>query len=185
MKRFLPVFLLALTIAGIGFYGYAAREDFRASGTTILNDGEGNTVVLGNFNATGMAGRDEGAFDTQNVGFRYVAKVTVYDTTTTTHQIPANFSGSVYATSSASSNDPVTFVLPPAETGARFTFVDNNATAAADLTITAEAEDTINGGDAGGSFVCTGDAAEQNLTLLALDSTKWVTVAKSGTWAAP
>lgn len=73
--------------------------------------------------------------------------------------------------------------LPSAAAGLQYTFVDANATAGKDLWFTAASGDTINGGTAGKSYKCTGDAVKQHVTIIAADSTDWYIIAENGTWA--
>jgi hypothetical protein len=63
--------------------------------------------------------------------------------------------------------------LPSAAAGLTFTFVDANAAAG----------DKINGGTAGKSYKCTGDAVKQSITIVARDGTDWDIVSEIGTWA--
>jgi len=77
----------------------------------------------------------------------------------------------------------LTITLPAAQAGLIFTFIDANSVAGDDLVITAAAGDTINGGSAGGSYRCTGDAAKQSVTLVAIDDTRWMVISETGTWA--
>lgn len=81
----------------------------------------------------------------------------------------------------AASNQVLT--LPTAAAGLEFYFYDANATAADDLWITAGAGDTINGGTAAKSYICTGDAVKQGLHIVAQDATAWIILSEVGTWA--
>jgi hypothetical protein len=105
-----------------------------------------------------------------------------YTTTSTARTIKVKESGTAFTVSS-SSDDPVTFNLPAAAAGLIYTFVDLDATAAADLTVDPATGDKINGGTAGVSYNCTGDAIGETMTLLCIDDTNWVIVGYRGTWA--
>jgi len=73
--------------------------------------------------------------------------------------------------------------LPTAEAGLLFTVSDANATAVDDVWINAATGDTINGGTAGKSIKCVTDTVGHTITLLAIDSTRWIVVRSVGTWA--
>jgi hypothetical protein len=117
--------------------------------------------------------------------FYYKTKVVTNNTSATATQLTAAQSGAVCCLNdeAGTSMGNVTFKLPAAAAGLKFTFVDGDPTAAADLWITAASGDKINGGTAGKSYVCTGDAVKQFVTLVALDDTRWEIVAEAGTWA--
>lgn len=78
-------------------------------------------------------------------------------------------------------NDPITFNLPACVPGARVSFIDANATAAADLKINPDDADKINGGTAGVTLEATGDAFGEGITLVGT-SLGWASVSKTGTW---
>lgn len=109
--------------------------------------------------------------------------VVEYNTTTTARSVLAYETGTVFVMYETS-NDPTTFTLPTAEAGLTFTFIDNDATAAADLCIEPASGDQINKAAAGVSLTDTGDATGESVTLIAKDATHWVVMDKSGTWAA-
>lgn len=105
-----------------------------------------------------------------------------YTTTSTARTVVARETGYTFQVSS-SSDDPVTFNLPDAAAGLEYTFVDYDATAAADLIVNPQDGDKINGGTAGVSYNCTGDAVGETMTLRAINSTDWVIIGYRGTWA--
>lgn len=115
----------------------------------------------------------------------YLTSAQTYATTTTAKTLVAADAG-VWKTSTAASDDPVTFNLPEASTciGAVFTFIDMDATAAADVSINPDDADSINGDTAGDAVNCTTDAVGQSITLMAVDATNWTILGSSGTWAA-
>lgn len=78
----------------------------------------------------------------------------------------------------------VILTLPTAAAGIVFTFADANATGGDDLYIKAGASDTINGGSAAEYLACKTDSAGQSVTLEAIDETRWIITAVSGTWVA-
>lgn len=129
--------------------------------------------------------RDYTAFPNGVVAYPLLNTVRVVDyiTTTAARSVLAYESGTVF-TMSSTADDPTTFSLPAAEAGLTFTFVDLDATAAADLVIDPATGDKINGGTAGVSYNCTGDAVGQTTTITAVDDTNWVVVGYLGTWAA-
>lgn len=110
-------------------------------------------------------------------------RVVDYTTTATARPVLAYESGTVF-TMSSTSDDPTTFTLPAAEAGLTYTFVDLDATAAADLVIDPATGDKINNGTAGVSYNATGDAFGETVTLIAVDATNWVVVESVGTWGA-
>lgn len=117
-------------------------------------------------------------------GVQWSASLIVdYNTTTTARTITARETGTVFIMTSTS-DDPVTFNLPDAAAGLNYTFIDLDATAAADLTINPKDGDSINLGTAGVSFNATGDAVGETVTLMAEDSVKWISTSKGGTWGA-
>jgi hypothetical protein len=106
-----------------------------------------------------------------------------YTTTTAARTVLAEETGMIFYSSSIS-NDPVTFNLPAARAGLRFTFVDLDATAAADLHINPDDADSINLGTAGVDWVATGDAVGEVTTVEAVDGVNWLVTNQIGTWAA-
>ena len=74
----------------------------------------------------------------------------------------------------------VTFTLPSAEAGLRYTFV---RCANQNVRIQAAAGDTINGGTAGKIYECVtaGETASQ-VTLVAVNATQWIVLGEKGTW---
>lgn len=134
---------------------------------------------IGDFQKAGVH-VDEGRFNTESFSI-YETSVVDYTTTGTAKTLTAANSGGAWFVSS-SSDDPVTFNLPAAEKGLMFTFIDNDATAAADLTIDPATGDKINNQTAGVSYNATGDAFGETVTLLAIDDTNWIVVSKVGTW---
>lgn len=151
----------------------------------------GLAYVAGNL----LMGRTEGYTGLTNVEIdenlivadtvSHLEKIVDYATTSTARTITAAEAAKHYTfVMGESGNDPVTFNLPAAVTGMEVTFIDNDATAAADLTINPDDSDTIDGGNAGVSFNCTTDAVGQSCTLRAVSAVNWVPVAIRGTWAA-
>lgn len=106
-----------------------------------------------------------------------------YTTTGTANTITAAENGTTFFVSE-SSDDVVNFVLPSAAAGLIFTFIDNDATAGADLTIDPASGDSLNGDTAGDGIACTSDAVGQSITYLAVDATTWVPINTVGTWTA-
>lgn len=106
-----------------------------------------------------------------------------YNTTGTARTLYDHETGS-FVCMTSTGDDPTSFVLPAAKAGLIFMFVDNDSTAAADLTIDPRDDDTIDGDTAGDSVYCATDAVGQVLWLLAVDTTRWITVLKIGTWTA-
>lgn len=94
--------------------------------------------------------------------------------------ITRNESGRVFV---SNKTGILTWTLPDAEAGLIYTFVDNSATAGDDVVIDCASGDNINGDTNGDGITCATDAAGQQITLLAIDSTRWVTFAEDGTWA--
>lgn len=118
--------------------------------------------------------------------FTYKVGIIDNGSTTTARTLLASESGSVCTLTDivGETAAEVEFVLPSAAAGLTFTFVDFVATANADLVIQAATGDKINGGTAGKEYLCTGDAAKQNVTIVAIDDENWAIVAENGTWAA-
>lgn len=113
--------------------------------------------------------------------FGYTASAIIdYTTTGTARTVTVRESGSIF-TASELSDDPVTFNLPDASKGLIYTFVDLDATAAADLVVNPKDGDKINGGTAGVSYNLTGDAVGETMTLLAVDGVNWVIIGYRGT----
>lgn len=110
--------------------------------------------------------------------------IVAYATTTTARTITAAESGTTFVMTPISGTKAVvTFTLPAAAAGLYYTFIDQDPEANADLWITATAGDTINGGTAGKSYTCTGDAVKQSVTLVSIDGTSWEVISEVGTWA--
>lgn len=103
-----------------------------------------------------------------------------YVTTATAYTVKARESGTVF-TCSELSNDPQQFNLPDAVKGLIYTFVDLDATAAADIVINPQDGDKIGTGGAGVSLDITGDAVGETVTLLAVSDTQWVIIGYRGT----
>lgn len=141
----------------------------------------GSTATLAGANTLSGATAISGAVSVTGA-FTHTSNVIDYTTTATARTVTAAESGTIF-TVSESSDDPVTFTLPPAAKGLTYTFSDMDVTAAADLTLQAGAGDTINGGTAAKQYWCTGDAVKQTVTIVAVDSTNWIVVSEVGTWA--
>lgn len=177
--RKLSLFALAL----VALFVVAKATDFPGLMTvgqlavTADSQGTGNAVIGGTLTVTGAT--------TLSSSVASLISVVTYNTTTTARTITATEAKcrTTFVVAS-SSDDPVTFNLPVAVAGMEVTFIDNDATAAADLTINPVDGTTINGGSAGVSYNCTGDAVAQVTVLRAISTTEWVSVSTLGTWAA-
>lgn len=95
--------------------------------------------------------------------------------------LTAAMSGAIISNKDAATSSVLT--LPTAVAGLTYTFLDVEAAAGSDLWITASSADTINGGTAGKSYKCTGDAVKQHVTIVAIDATAWEITAESGTFS--
>ena len=127
--------------------------------------------------ATGLNGAVLGDGGDSLYGFRKEIEVEAG----TSEAVLATDSGKVFVTTAAAG--ATTYTLPTAVAGYIYTFVDVSATAGDDLIIQAAAGDTINGGTAEKRYQCVTDSVPQSVTLVAVDSEKWVVVAEVGTWA--
>jgi len=137
------------------------------------------------FNGYGLSGnasKDNVFRFCQEVETRLDAQRTVVVADVNVVTITADDSEKVFVSEGIADTNEVYFVLPTAAAGLKYTFVDANATAAKDLWITAATGDKINGGTAGKSYKCTGDAVKQSVTIVARDGVNWDIVSELGTW---
>lgn len=109
--------------------------------------------------------------------------VEVYATTTTNRTIAQWETGSVYADSTAASDDRVTFNLPAAKAGMRYSFVKRNSTVSSVLWLQSNTGDTINAGTASKAYKCTGTTQPQACGIVAIADGIWVIQYQVGTWA--
>jgi hypothetical protein len=107
-------------------------------------------------------------------------RVVDYTTTSSERTIYGWETGTVF-TMSSTGDDPTTFGLPAAETGMKFTFIDNDSTAAADLIVEPASADKIDNATAGNYVSITTDDFGQLLELTAIDSTNWIITNSIGT----
>lgn len=153
------------------------------NGAIILGEASEDLILTFTTNsvaATTSTGLNHFDFGAVNV----CGKVKVVTTTTTPTAVIATYSGGTYVSYGVAAGAAnCVFTLPTAVAGLTYTFVDANSTAADDLWITAASGDTINGGTAGKSYKCTGDAVKQSVTITAIDATRWEIVAELGTWS--
>lgn len=124
----------------------------------------------------------DGANLWMNGWFRSKVQVIVYNTTTTARIITAREAHGAVFVMASTSDDPASFDLPAAVKGMHVFFIDNDATAAADLTVNPDDDDKINNQSAGVSYNATGDAYGELIELVAVSSTEWVVFRKIGTW---
>jgi hypothetical protein len=169
-----------LTVALMGAWLGDSLTNF-SNGWKIEDNGTVYAKVAADGDATVVDITASGSWVTQPL-----TKVVVYNTTTTAKTIAASDNGTVFHMASTS-DDPVTFTLPVAATvGAGFCvgFIDNDATAAADLCIDPNSADNINGGTDGVSLNQTADAVGKTCWLIS-DGTNWLYVGTPyGTWGA-
>ena len=91
-------------------------------------------------------------------------------------------SGKAFVTTAGQTT--VTYTLPDAVAGLVYTFIDNSAGAGDDLVIDCQAGDNIDQDTNGDAIESVTDAVPQTITLMAVNGTDWVTIAKVGTWGA-
>jgi len=110
---------------------------------------------------------------------------TINTTVTTPVAVTAAKTGQVYVSNGITAGAAnCVFNLPTCAAGLTYTFIDNSATAADDLWITAAAGDKINGGTAAKSFVNTGDVVGASVIVIGIDDTNWIAIPGAiGTWA--
>lgn len=152
----------------------------KATGGTMAvgGSGTGTVTIGGGTNAVVVSSSAWGVTSTGKI----TGLCNISGSTTTPVGVTAANSGTVYVDNGIATPADMVFTLPAAAAGLTYTFVDNAPTADDDLWITAASGDTINGGTAGKSYKCTGDAVKQFVTLVAIDDTQWVVIAESGTW---
>jgi hypothetical protein len=121
-----------------------------------------------------------GFFEAKNFALATVGVVD-YTTTGTSYTVERNQTGKVF-TCSEISEDPITFILPACRAGLIYTFVDLDATAAADLIIDTQTGDKINNQTAGVTYNNTGDVRGESVTVIGLNDTDWAILSKTGTW---
>ena len=203
MKKFLAKNRKLVYVWGVIFFAFSAAICLASIDGDLLNRGyfldEGNfTILNGSLTASNdvtatddvIAGDDLVVSGLATVGETLAVtgaitgKMAIVDyvTTSAARTLTAAESGTVFMVTE-SGDDPVTFNLPTAAAGLTYTFIDLDATAAADLKIKAATGDTINGGTAAKIYECTGDAVKQSVTLVAVNATKWEVIAEIGTWA--
>lgn len=107
----------------------------------------------------------------------------VSDTTTTAQTINAWETGTVYSNTTASSDDKLTFNLPAAVVGLRFTFIKGDSVGSSVLWLQAGTGDTINAGTASKAYKCTGTTQPQAAEIYCNIAGKWAVKNQVGTWA--
>jgi len=105
--------------------------------------------------------------------------LTVEVVATETNELTAAESGKVLVSDYTGTQ---THTLPDAAAGLIFHFVDNSLTGGDDVIIDCQVGDNIDGATNGNYIESVTDALGQNITLLAIDATRWVTLSKNGTW---
>lgn len=98
----------------------------------------------------------------------------------TSEQLLVSDSGKVFVNTAG--QGATTFTLPDAAAGLTYTFVDFSATGADDVIIQPQAGDSIDGDTAGDAVRNTADEASASVTIVAIDTTNWITISSVGTW---
>lgn len=179
---------------GVDVYFYADTtgdymlwdENGNTTGTLIFEDShiqmmDDTTMIFGDGSDVTLQ-YDEDGFDALQIsGAVFGAKCVIDTDTSTPITVTAAESGKVFVSSYTGT---LTWNLPQAAAGLTYTFIDNSATAADDVIVDIQAGDNIEGDTNGDGVICTDDVVGSSITLIAITSTRWIVVAKTGTWTA-
>lgn len=160
-------------------------QDGSTNGALVFEDSiahfmDDTTVVFGDGSDGTLQYDEDGenAMQWNNVAV-YGSLRLVEVVTTASNTLTAAESGKVLVSSYTGTQ---THTLPDAAAGLYYTFNDNSATAADDVVVDCQAGDNINGDTNGDAIESVTDAIGQTITLLAIDGTRWITLAEDGTW---